>query len=613
MSQMFSNFTKFIDSMDDKVGEIVEKQHQQEQARRSSTSSSISHPHHHEHNHNTTSTISSLAPSSSQNIPATTSKVISSSPPLSRLPPPPNFSSNQPKQQQPKQGLSSTATTSTNLHLVGSNQQEEQQELEQNSSPQSVLITPEQQQQLEHDFDIALSRLKQSNSENELLHHQLESLRREHDEASSKIRSLELQLQKASEQFKSTSSSKQHLDEEHRQLQHQYENLQRENANLSSKAQLAEQSLEAALRDVEKTKSLASARILELEKSGEVEEKLAELEAEVAVLNRSLERVREDRDEWKGKYHQEVEKQNVNNLNGTGGEVSSSALDQKFEKSSRYQELINSTEDLKSQVSNLKRQHEDERIAHRATRTRYENMLSEKVEEVAILEKQLSRLSSKNNNNSSYSTKNSNNVSSLIQKAGSSSSMSSSSDLQQQQQENTTTTSDEWEKRAKDLASLVMEKQTALELQRGEADQWRAKYETTRQKLREAELMAAVSSSSSSTSKSSHKNNNNTTAVFIGGTDENNNNEETDISKNFLIANLTRKGNKTINSIVHYIRKFDIGVQLFLGGLRRNSLLRIAVAFYVFLVHMWVLILLWNAPLPVGSESQAEPSHPAMK
>ncbi len=119
--------------------------------------------------------------------------------------------------------------------------------------------------------------------------------------------------------------------------------------------------------------------------------------------------------------------------------------------------------------------------------------------------------------------------------------------------------------------------------------------------------MAAVSSSSSNNNNKHHQNRNSTTIIDVPSSTSNQNNtsldsygDDTDISKNFLIATLTRKGGKGIAAAVNYLRIFDNGVQKFVNALKRNSLLRLAVVFYISLVHFWVLILIWNTPLPTN-------------
>jgi hypothetical protein len=540
MSSMFSNLSKFIDQVDASVGEIVQQNTN--------------------NNNNNNNNFSLPPPPSSLSATTTTT---TTSVPFS----PPN------QEHQHSRRSSNSSSSHSNHHQQHNNNQIQEQSFE-NRDSNSL--------QLQHDFDIAISRLKQSTSENQFLHHQVETLRAQSDESKTKITQLESKLQKFSEIQSQQSHAKQQVEEELRHSHHQVEALQKENQILSTKAALAEESLSAAMRDAQKSKALASARILELEQTGEVEEKLATLEAEISVLKKSLENVRNERDLAQKKLQEEnSSKKRENNINNHSHESSNN--------NNTHQEAHQKQiDELHRQISSLKKEQEDERNSHRSTRARFEQMLSEKVEEVAILEKQLSRLTNTNNNN------NNNNISTNL---------NNNNLIGNSQPEIISTNSSEWEKRAKDLADLVMEKQAALELKRNESDQWRSRYETAQQRLREAELMAAVSSNSKNTNNHHRAITINDSSEFSGGAGD-----ENDISKNVLVAMLTRSLGTTkpyVVAGVGFLRKIDQAVQRVVSGLKRNSLLRLVVAFYIFLVHLWILILIWNAPLPAHDASSS--------
>lgn len=546
MSNMFSNFSKFIDQMDAQVGEMVQKQHEQEeQQKRQRRNSSSSRP--------TTPLPVAQHQQQEQVNKATTAPKIT-------LPEPP--------------------TAPTSLHNRNHSKTSSSGSHHQNTeSTTSRDVNNNTDLQLQHDFDVAISRLKHANSENDLLHRQLETLRHQNDDAQTKISQLESQVNKLSEETREYQSQKQQVQDTLNNLQNQFELLQKENHSLLNKAELAEENLITAQREAQQAKQVAAARIQELEKSGEIQEMLQNYEAQVGVLNKSLERLRGERDEWE-KKHEKISSQ-LRSSERSSVEVvkaqTGTTVTRETDNSSKLQSI-------QFQLAEIKKEYEAERSAHLSTRSRYENMLSEKIEEVAILEKQLARNHHHHNQQNSANsirgaTENNNN------------------------NESSPSSNDEWEKRAKDLAELVMEKQSALELKRNEADQWRSRFETTQQKLREAELMAAVSKGGSRRNNVNDIGGTSSIIDVPGGGSLNNADgdvgNETDISKNFLIATLNRKGGKWMNTVINYLRMFDNVVQRFVGGLRRNSLLRLAVAFYVGLVHLWVVILLWNQPLPV--------------
>lgn len=152
------------------------------------------------------------------------------------------------------------------------------------------------------------------------------------------------------------------------------------------------------------------------------------------------------------------------------------------------------------------------------------------------------------------------------------------------------------EQRVRELGDALMEKQSALEAKRGEADQWRTRYEVAQQRLREAELLQSAlhsSASSATASSSSHRlnaNNANTRVVYVDPAAAGGGGGDDDVSKHRWMRTLSRRGGGFGEGVVTAARGID-RVSLQAGSvLRHHSLLRVGLIVYVLLLHLWVFV-----------------------
>jgi hypothetical protein len=163
--------------------------------------------------------------------------------------------------------------------------------------------------------------------------------------------------------------------------------------------------------------------------------------------------------------------------------------------------------------------------------------------------------------------------------------------------------SDEWERRAKDLAELVMEKQAALEAKRSEADQWRSRHDMAQQRIREMELVTvSVGSGAASSSLSQRGIAGGHRAVLIDdGRDGDT--VQGDFGRSRFFGGLSRRG-AWGQGVSQAARQID-STSLHIGSyLRANSVLRVCVLIYIVLLHLWAFMAIATAPVPHGGATE---------
>ena len=166
--------------------------------------------------------------------------------------------------------------------------------------------------------------------------------------------------------------------------------------------------------------------------------------------------------------------------------------------------------------------------------------------------------------------------------------------------------SDELERRARDLADLVLEKQTALEAKRAESDQWRTRYEASQCRLREVELLGHVASSSSNngSDSSSHlRHRAGGRAIFPPNLSDN----EGDFESSRFFERMNNRG-QWGKKIASTARTID-GLSLTVGRMmRQNSVLRIAVFCYVILLQTWAFFAVAFTSVPQPDTAGSVPA-----
>jgi DNA repair exonuclease SbcCD ATPase subunit len=163
----------------------------------------------------------------------------------------------------------------------------------------------------------------------------------------------------------------------------------------------------------------------------------------------------------------------------------------------------------------------------------------------------------------------------------------------------------EWERRAKELAELVVEKQAALEARRSEADQWKARYESAQQRIREMELVS-LSSTPSGGGGVGHR------SVHISGSasgDPSKDHAEAlmgEFGRSQFFGNLSRRG-KIGAQITTAAQHID-GLSLHAGKvLRRSSVLRVMAIMYVIVLQLWAFFAVSLTAVPPAAADQLPP------
>lgn len=573
MSQgIFSGLSKFIDQMDEQVGEMVQHQHEKQLLQQQQEEQSRA------------AAAAQLQQLSAVVDPFTQNPVLLSS-------------------QQPRsvfQSANAASASSSSLPALSSHRQS-----------LSAEEAHQRHQQLQHDFDAVLERLKATQAESALLHRQLDQAKSQCDAALEKATRLEQQLHAQSELAAQQARAADETQRAAADLAAQLEAAQRDTAAAQARAALAERGLETCRREAAGAKETAAAaqqQLLALQyeekekrrddwrdaaaaADSEMESDTVGMKMELLGLKKALEKLTKERDELVLAVQRSATAATATSIDGANAEQQQQAT----------------VDELKKQIKGHVERLEQEAASHRSTRSRLEGMLADKEEEVAILERQLQRmnrpLAAAGAVQSSESTSATAGASTSFSSSGSGNDKNHTAiGAATSSPTSAMASAADWERRAKDLADLVMEKQAALELKRNEAEQWRARYETAQQRLREVELMAAVSSSASSNHH--HHQHHHQTVVNIAGDTESAGPgllqmDSTDITKNYLIQTMMRRGGRGAAALCQTVKVWDGWLQRIVGVMRRNSLMRVSVSMYIGLVHLWVLLLLWVAPTPI--------------
>lgn len=160
----------------------------------------------------------------------------------------------------------------------------------------------------------------------------------------------------------------------------------------------------------------------------------------------------------------------------------------------------------------------------------------------------------------------------------------------------------ESERRAKELAQLLMEKQSALETKRAEADQWRTRFEVSQQRLREAELVSsAVQRGVDGVSRRAAR------YTDVASAEAQQTIENESVSKHRVMSLLASKGGWGIG-VVNAAVQID-RISLRAGGiLRRNSLLRVFMVCYVAILQLYIFIIVsFSSSIPSGNAHEGVP------
>eukprot|EP00758_Cryptobia_borreli_P006819 Tbor_TRINITY_DN5208_c0_g2::TRINITY_DN5208_c0_g2_i1::g.16539::m.16539 len=255
------------------------------------------------------------------------------------------------------------------------------------------------------------------------------------------------------------------------------------------------------------------------------------------------------------------------------------------QKTSSEQNRIDEIEALKLHNSQLRDMYEGEQNVNRTTTQKIKKTLEEKEGHIIRLEKTLKEL----------------HISNAVMRpaaelhSGSDTGVSSGCGKSYQ----------DVERRARELADALLEKQAALEAKRAEADQWRTRYEVGQQRLREAELVSKAitrggkSSNSAGGSHTGHRYSNDIGIAESGGMDSHHGGEFKESRWYSVIASKGSWGRHAAGAA----SKID-HASLRLGIiLRRNSLLRIVVVVYFVLVQLYLFIVLSISPsVPEGTK-----------
>ena len=151
----------------------------------------------------------------------------------------------------------------------------------------------------------------------------------------------------------------------------------------------------------------------------------------------------------------------------------------------------------------------------------------------------------------------------------------------------------EAQRRAAELAELLLEKQAGLEAKRSESDQWRTRYEVSQQRLREAEMvgssivgLAPTNSSGSTSARPSHRSG---VSRSLFQMEEGAGGETDDLRRSRFFGSLSNRG-PLGRKLTDVAERLD-SVSLRTGGvLRRSSVLRVALIVYIAVLHLWVFV-----------------------
>jgi len=242
-------------------------------------------------------------------------------------------------------------------------------------------------------------------------------------------------------------------------------------------------------------------------------------------------------------------------------------------------------EDAAEQARMAQSMYEGELASHQSTRSRLEGAVRDAKEEAQILQRQLNAA-----RRSGAGTGGSPNTPSASTGGDAASGGGGS----------------EWERRAKELAELVVEKQAALEARRSEADQWKARYESAQQRIREMELVSlSAVTGGGSNGGSGHR------AVHVSGASGDLSKDHAEalmgeFGRSQFFGNLSRRGKlgKQLTTAAQHID----GLSLHAGKvLRRSSVLRVAAIVYVIVLQLWAFFAVSLTSVPPAAADQLPP------
>lgn len=413
--------------------------------------------------------------------------------------------------------------------------------------------------QLQRDYDASTAQHKAASRQLAQAQEDIETLNRQRGELRNQITELSDAKQKLESQLNVAQDRNDFLDRSNQVLHQDFENLKHDHSVVSSQVRSLEAQLKRANSEYMDHKN--KSRILLLEKDSE------------------LERLRADStsggEHSDGRAASELEslRTKMSVLEQSRGEQEQSMRELMVSLEKARNDVTSVTAQLESNMSQLQEakhnalvaqsMYDGEIASHQATRSRMEGIIRERDEEIRLLEK-------RSNHRSQNGTEASG--------------------------------SQEWERRAKDLADLVMEKQAVLETKRSECDQWRTRYEIAQQKVREMELVA------SSTTSVHGSGNHHVVNMMNSGSPLDSVEAQGDFARSRFFGQLSKRG-KWGQQITGVASKLD-AITL-LGGslLRRNSVMRVALLLYILTLHMWVFfVLAVSTAVPQGTGSKlAEP------
>eukprot|EP00744_Colponema_vietnamica_P014651 GILI01020502.1.p1 GENE.GILI01020502.1~~GILI01020502.1.p1 ORF type:complete len:541 (-),score=136.32 GILI01020502.1:52-1674(-) len=146
--------------------------------------------------------------------------------------------------------------------------------------------------------------------------------------------------------------------------------------------------------------------------------------------------------------------------------------------------------------------------------------------------------------------------------------------------------SGDFERKAKELAQLLMEKQSALESKRAEVDQWRTRYEVSQQRLREAELVSSALNKGPDSSTTSRRQGQRYSDLSSAEAQD-----SEIVSKHKIMTQLAAKGQfgAKVVGVAEHLDRFSLRAG---GLLRHNSLLRVFLVCYVIVLQLYMFIVI---------------------
>jgi hypothetical protein len=418
----------------------------------------------------------------------------------------------------------------------------------------------------------ATQRLTESRTQIHALEHREAGLKERYAELHTRFESCrdsllraETQLSDSSEQVKALSREREVSAVELQQLHQQLDRSKAEIQENRAKAQLLIQEKDRTIDSLQRQLSEGNASM----GTGAAPGKFLQIQQELEATKETLQWLRHQMQQTSASDRQTIE-QLQSQVEELKGQLSTS---EKLLNSSKAQE-----EDAQHGVRASMELYNGEVAAHQATRSHYESLIAQKDEELVKMRRRVGGAGGAD----------------LVIKSGQVQELNNAGGEYPNPQPSQHDVQD-LERRCKDLAELVMEKQAALEAKRSEAEQWRTRSELLQQRLREAELLANTigsgRSSCSPTMGSGGFGSGGSRAVTIEEDREVQDSLNGDFSRSRFFGTLQRRG--AWGQRVAGVAQTLDSVSLKTGTLlRRSSVLRVGVIAYVILLHLWVFIVL---------------------